>query len=63
MDIVRERLDREYDLGPLATMPSVGYKVTLTEGAVLPLHSANDMPDPARLQEVREPYIRPRSSP
>jgi GTP-binding protein LepA len=58
MDIVRERLEREYDLELLATMPSVEYEVTLTDGSVVPVHSPNDMPDPARVAEVREPYIR-----
>ncbi|MGI9185097.1 MAG: translation elongation factor 4, partial [Solirubrobacteraceae bacterium] len=58
MDIVRERLEREYDLELLATMPSVEYEVTLTDGRVLPVHSPNDMPDPARVAEVREPFIR-----
>ncbi len=58
MDIVRERLEREYDLELLATMPSVEYEVTLTDGTVVPIHSPNDMPDPARIQEIREPYIR-----
>ncbi|HEY3726380.1 MAG TPA: translation elongation factor 4 [Solirubrobacteraceae bacterium] len=58
MDIVRERLEREYDLELLATMPSVEYEVTLTDGTVLPVHSPNDMPDPARVAEVREPFIR-----
>jgi len=58
MDIVRERLEREYDLELMATMPSVEYEVTLTDGTVLPVHSPNDMPDPARVAEVREPFIR-----
>src|SRR5947209_1729715 len=58
MDIVRERLEREYDLELLATMPSVEYEVTLTDDSVLPVHSPNDMPDPAHVAEVREPYIR-----
>ena len=58
MDIVRERLEREYDLELLATMPSVEYEVTLTDGTVLPVHSPNDFPDPARVAEVREPFIR-----
>jgi GTP-binding protein LepA len=58
MDIVRERLEREYDLELLATMPSVEYEVTLTNGDVVPVHSPNDMPDPSRVEEVREPYIR-----
>jgi GTP-binding protein LepA len=58
MDIVRERLEREYDLELLATMPSVEYEVTLTDGTVLPVHSPNDFPDPTKVAEVREPYIR-----
>src|SRR5437764_11462697 len=58
MDIVRERLEREYDLELLATMPNVEYEVTLTDGTVLPVHSPNDMPDPARVAAIREPYIR-----
>ncbi len=58
MDIVRERLEREYDLELLTTMPSVEYEVTLTDGTVGPVHSPNDMPDPARIASVREPYIR-----
>ena len=58
MDIVRERLEREYDLELLTTMPSVEYEVTRTDGEVVAVHSPNDMPDPARVQEVREPYIR-----
>jgi GTP-binding protein LepA len=58
MDIVRERLEREYDLELLATMPSVEYEVTLTDGSIVPVHSPNDMPDPTRVAEVREPFIR-----
>jgi GTP-binding protein LepA len=58
MDIVRERLEREYDLDLLATMPSVGFEVTLTSGQVVEVHAPSDMPDPARIAEVREPYVR-----
>jgi GTP-binding protein LepA len=58
MDIVRERLEREYDLELLATMPSVEYEVTLTDGGEVAVHNPTDMPDPARIAEVREPYIR-----
>ncbi|MDX6649662.1 MAG: GTP-binding protein LepA [Solirubrobacteraceae bacterium] len=58
MDIVRERLEREYDLELLATMPNVEYEVSLTDGSVIEVHSPTDMPDPARIEEVREPYIR-----
>ena len=58
MDIVRERLEREYDLELMATMPSVEFEVTLTDGDVIPVHNPTDMPDPVRIAEVREPYIR-----
>jgi len=58
MDIVRERLEREYDLELLATTPNVEYEVTLTDGSVLPVHSPNDFPDASVVAEVREPYIR-----
>ena len=58
MDIVRERLEREYDLELLATMPSVGFEVTLTSGAEVEVHNPSDMPDPARIAEIREPFIR-----
>ncbi len=58
MDIVRERLEREYDLELLQTMPGVEYEVTLTDGTVIPVRSPNEMPDAARVAAVREPYIR-----
>jgi len=58
MDIVRERLEREYDLDLLATTPNVEYAVTLTDGSVVEVHSPADMPDRARIEEIREPYIR-----
>jgi GTP-binding protein LepA len=58
MDIVRERLEREYDLELLATMPSVEYAVTLTDGSTMSVHSPADMPDPGHIEMVKEPYIR-----
>ena len=58
MDIVRERLQREYDLELLATMPSVGYEVTLTNGEELEVHAPSDMPEPVRIEEIREPFIK-----
>jgi GTP-binding protein LepA len=58
MDIVRERLQREYDLDLMMTMPSVEYEVTLNDATVLEVHSAADMPDPTRIKEIREPFIR-----
>jgi GTP-binding protein LepA len=58
MDIVRERLEREYDLDLLATMPSVGFEVQITSGEVVEVHSPSDFPDPARVAEVREPFVK-----
>jgi len=58
MDIVRERLEREYDLELLATMPSVEFDVTLTNGEELEVHNPSDMPDPGTIAEIREPMIR-----
>src|SRR5579862_6130299 len=57
MDIVRERLEREYDLELLATMPSVEFDVTLSNGDELVVHNPSDMPDPGRIEEIREPFI------
>ncbi len=57
MDIVRERLEREYDLELLATMPSVEFDVTLTNGEEMEVHNPSDMPDPGTIEEIREPFI------
>jgi len=58
MDIVRERLEREYDLELLATTPNVRYEVILTSGETVEVHSPVEMPDPGLIAEIREPYIR-----
>jgi len=58
MDIVKERLEREYDLELLATMPSVEFDVTLTNGEELEVHNPSDMSDPGTIEEIREPFIR-----
>jgi GTP-binding protein LepA len=58
MDIVRERLEREYDLELLATMPSVEFDLTLTNGEELEVHNPSDMPDPGTIAEIREPFIK-----
>jgi GTP-binding protein LepA len=57
MDIVRERLEREYDIDLMATMPSVRFEVTLTDGSEIEVHIPSDFPDPGRIAEVREPVI------
>ncbi len=58
MDIVRERLEREYDLELLATTPNVEYEVKLTDGQEVRVHSPSEMPDRGRIELIREPYIR-----
>jgi GTP-binding protein LepA len=58
MDIVRERLEREYNLNLLATTPNVEYHVRMTNGEWLEVHSPSDMPDPNYIEAVEEPYIR-----
>jgi GTP-binding protein LepA len=57
MDIVRERLEREYDIQLMATMPSVRFDVTLTDGSEIEVHIPSDFPDPGRIGEIREPMI------
>jgi GTP-binding protein LepA len=59
MDIVRERLEREYDLDLLATTPNVRYEVTLINtGELVEVRSPTDMPDPAAIESIAEPFIR-----
>lgn len=58
MDIVRERLEREYGLELLATTPNVEYHVRMRGGEWIDVHSPTDMPDPNYIEAVEEPYIR-----
>ncbi|HMC06366.1 MAG TPA: translation elongation factor 4 [Solirubrobacterales bacterium] len=58
MDIVRERLEREYDLELLATTPNVRYEVELRGAERIEVHSPSEMPDPAAVERILEPYIR-----
>ena len=58
MDIVRERLEREYDLELVVTNPSTDYEITLLDGQGLDIKSAADLPDPAQISEIREPWIK-----
>ncbi len=58
LEIVQERLTREFDLDLIATAPSVIYQIRLTDGTELELHNPADMPDPVRIAEIREPWIR-----
>jgi GTP-binding protein LepA len=58
MDIVRERLEREYNLELVVTNPSTDYQVTLNNGDELDIKSASNLPDPAQITEIREPWIK-----
>ncbi len=58
MEIVQERLEREYDLDVLVTAPSVEYEAVLTSGEVVRLDRPSDMPDPSKLDEMREPWMK-----
>lgn len=58
MDIVRERLEREYDLTLVITNPSTDYQITLNNSEEVDIKSAADLPDPANILEIREPWIK-----
>jgi GTP-binding protein LepA len=58
MDIVQERLEREYDLDLLATTPNVRYEVEVRGPELVEVHSPTEMPDPAAIEQIFEPYIR-----
>jgi len=58
MDIVRERLEREYDLELLATTPNVEYRVTDTQGQEIAVRSPAELPPPTRISRIEEPYVR-----
>ena len=57
MDIIRERLEREYDLDLVVTNPSTDYQVTMTDGEELDIKSAADLPNVTKIVEIREPWI------
>lgn len=58
MDIIRERLEREYNLDLVVTNPSTDYEVIMTNGDQLDIKSASDLPDVSKIAEIREPWIR-----
>lgn len=58
MDVIEERIRREFGIDIIATSPSVIYKINLTNGSVLEIDSPNKMPDRATIQSIEEPYIR-----
>ena len=58
LEIIQERLSREFDLDLIATAPSVVYRITLTNGDVVELHNPADMPDPVKIDHIQEPWIK-----
>jgi len=58
LEIIQERLTREFNLDLIATAPSVIYKLTLQDGRVIDLHNPADMPDPTRIVSIAEPWIK-----
>ena len=58
LDIIRERLEREFNLSLITTAPSVVYKIFLTNGEVVELHNPADMPDVVRIEHIEEPWIK-----
>ena len=57
LDIITQRLEREFDLDLITTAPSVEYRFTLTDGTVLTIENPSDYPDPGRIAKQEEPYV------
>ena len=58
MEVVKERLEREFDLDLIATSPSVDYHVYQTDGAMVEVRSPQDLPDATRIDHIEEPYLK-----
>ena len=58
MEIIEERLDREFDLDIITTAPSVAYKINLTSGEQITLHNPADMPDVSQIKSIEEPWVK-----
>ncbi len=58
LEIIQERLTREYDLDLITTAPSVVYRLLMNDGSIVELHNPSDMPDPTRIAEMEEPWIK-----
>ncbi|HEY9212883.1 MAG TPA: translation elongation factor 4 [Ancylobacter sp.] len=58
LEIIQERLEREFNLDLIATAPSVIYEIEMNDGTVLDMHNPADMPDVVKIKEIREPWIR-----
>lgn len=58
MEIIQERLDREFDLDLITTAPSVVYRMHMTDGEVKELHNPADFPDPVKIDRIEEPWVK-----
>ena len=58
LEIVQERLEREFDLDLITTAPSVVYRINLTNGQTVEMHNPADMPDPVKIDSIAEPWIK-----
>lgn len=58
LEIIQERLEREFNLDLITTAPSVVYKIYLTNGTIRELHNPVDMPDPVQIEKIEEPWIK-----
>jgi GTP-binding protein LepA len=57
LEIIRERIEREFDIDLITTAPSVIYKVHMTDGSTREIHNPVDLPDPVRIERIEEPWI------
>jgi GTP-binding protein LepA len=58
MEIIQERLEREFNIEMVQTAPTVTYEVAMTDGSVKRIDAASELPNPTHIEEIREPYIR-----
>lgn len=58
MEIIQERLEREFDMTVITTVPSVQFKALMTDGSETFINAPSEMPDPSRIKEIQEPYIK-----
>jgi GTP-binding protein LepA len=58
LEIIRERLDREYDVDLITTAPSVVYHMFMNDGTMIEMHNPTDMPDPTYVERIEEPWIK-----
>jgi GTP-binding protein LepA len=58
LEVIRERLEREYNIELITTAPSVVYQISMNDGTLIELHNPADMPDPVHIESIAEPWIK-----